>query len=202
MLKLVIDNSKHKNEPAGITCRNSCEYFDEKTEKCSIHLSVNVDSTYEAARCGLFLHKNMMLPEAGQKKMETRFTIIEEEAYYQLDDPEIFREFVGKKVHKERYTYPLQPDFSAFRDDAYWYLSPCETFGCWVVNLYKKPMVTRWTNKVYKSPNPLHDHKSSLSIASKVVWIVDEDGYGQYGLLANGVITSLSSGPKPINWVK
>jgi hypothetical protein len=58
-----------------------------------------------------------------------------------------------------------------------------------------------WTKKVYKSPIPLHDHKSSLSLASKVVWVIDEDSYGQYALLVNGQITSFSS-PKPLNWVK
>ncbi|MEK3992705.1 hypothetical protein [Robertmurraya sp. FSL R5-0851] len=211
MLKLVIDNKKEECPTHDlITCRNTCEYYDEKTEKCSIHLEVDVDSAYDAARCGFFLHKSMTLPESNSKIMNTRFTLIEEEADYLLDDPEIFREFVGKKVYKEMYTYPLEPDFSAFRDDAYWYISPCGTYGCWIVNLYQKPMVTPkdresakigWTKKVYKSPIPLHNHKSSVPLASKVVWIVDEDGYGQYGLLANGQITSLSS-PKPRNWAK
>lgn len=210
MLKLVIDNTKKTNDAAAITCRNSCEYFDEKTEKCGIHLSVDVDSAYEASKCGLFLHKSMMIPELNRKTVQSRFDLIEEEDNHLLDDQEIW-EFAGKKVYKNDYKYPLEPDFSAFREDAYWYVSPCKTTGCWVVNLCKKPMltpvdrehaITGWTPKVYKSPIPLHDHKSSIPLASKAVWVVDEEGYGQYGLLANGVITNFSSGPKPVNWIK
>lgn len=211
MLKLVIDNSKKQVNPAEVTCRTSCDLFDELTETCSISQNVNVDSSYEAARCGFFLSRDIMAsPPLNNNHIGFKFSLIEEEADYLLDDPNVFHELIGKPVQKEKYTYPNEPDFPAQREDARWYVSSCGTYGCWIVNLCKKPLlhpkslenaVKGWTSKVYKSPIPLHDHKSSLTLASKVAWIIDAEGYGQYGLLINGQISSISS-PKPVNWTK
>ena len=59
MLKLVVNNSdNHKNTAK--TCRNSCDLYDEITGKCSINKNLNVDSAYEAARCGFFLERESM----------------------------------------------------------------------------------------------------------------------------------------------
>lgn len=208
MLKLVVDNNRNINLNNDITCRNSCDLFDEITGKCSINKNINVDSPYEAARCGFFLSKNeMSMPKKDQ--VGFRFSLIEEEADYLLDDEEIFHELVGKSL-KKNYTYPLKPDFSSSRDDAFWYVSPCRQYGCWIINQCKKPIPLPknkseaemgWSKRVYKSPIPLHDHKSSLSIASKMAWVIDEEGYGQYALLVNGEISSISC-PKPVNWKK
>lgn len=206
MLKLVVDNKKPMEN--SITCRNSCDYFDEKTASCSIHQNVNVDSAYDAARCGFFLNKNMTVP-APMTNRQFKYSLIEEEEEYLLDDEEVF-EIVGKKVYKETYLYPKEPDYSAFRDDAVWFVSTCGSFGCWIVNHCKRLMVCPknidqaekgWGRNVYKSPFPLHDHKTSISLASKVVWYIDEEGYGQYGLLINGQISSLST-PRPKTWQK
>lgn len=207
MLKLVVNNNKnHKNTL--ITCRNSCDLFDEITGKCSINKNLNVDSPYETARCGFFLERDSMaLP---MEHTRFKFSLMEEESDELLDDEEIFHQLMGKSVYKETYSYPVQPDFSSKREDAKWFVSPCRTFGCWIVNLFQRPMLTPmnkesaikgWSSKVYKSPIPLHDHKSSISIASKMAWVIDEDGYGQYALLVNGKISTISS-PRPVNWQK
>ncbi|KZE67954.1 hypothetical protein AWM68_17430 [Fictibacillus phosphorivorans] len=209
MLKLIVDNDQNQNNPFAVTCRNSCDLFDGITGVCSIHQNVNVDSEYEAARCGNFLSREFKELSTNEH-IPFKFSLIEEEADYLLDDEEIFHELTGSSVYKKEYTYPNQPDFSAHRDDASWFISPCGTFACWIVNQYNKPQrvpksmedaVKGWSKKVYKSPIPLHDHKSSLSIASKMAWVIDEDGYGQYALLVNGRISSISS-PKPKNWKK
>lgn len=208
MLKLVVDNRRKKSDKNTVTCRNSCDLFDEITGKCSINKNLNVDSPYETARCGFFLERDSMVLPIEHTRF--KFSLMEEESDELLDDEEIFHQLMGKSVYKETYTYPMKPDFSSNREDANWFVSPCETYGCWIVNLYRKPMIfpknktdaeKGWSNKVYKAPIPLHDHKSSVSIASKMAWVVDEDGYGQYGLLVNGKISTISS-PRPANWQK
>ncbi|MFT9493861.1 hypothetical protein [Anaerosolibacter sp.] len=202
-----MDNIKQTSKDNGITCRNSCELFDSITESCSIKERVNVDSAFEASRCGHFFQKS---PENVQpKRMPSfKFSLIEEDQDYLLDDEEIFHELIGNKFDKKESTYPLQPDFPSKRVDASWYVSPCQTYGCWIINNYKKPLPLPteidqaekgWGKKVYRSPIPLHDHKTSLSLASKIAWVIDEEGYGQYSLLVNGKISTISS-PKPSNW--
>lgn len=205
MLKLVVDNCKAASENL-ITCRNSCELFDGITGSCSVKEKVNVDSSYEASCCGHFLNKDVM---ATQQKCHTqfKFSLIEEENDYLIDD-EIFHELIGNRFNKTESTYPLKPDVPSKSEDAKWYVSRCGTFGCWLINQYKKPLSLPskidcaekgWSKNVYKSPVPLHNHKTSLSLSSRIAWVIDEDGYGQYALLVNGRISTISS-PKPINW--
>lgn len=209
MLKLVVDNDRTNQKNPPVTCRNSCDLFDEITGMCSINQVINVDSVYEAARCGFFIYRESM-SLTKQTQPSKRFSLTEDDADYLLDDEEIFHQLIGRSVYKEEYRYPQEPDFSAFRDDAQWFVSPCGTYGCWIINNYKKPFIIPknkemaekgWSNKVYKSPFPLHDHKSALPIASKMAWVIDGEGYGQYCLLVNGKISSISS-PKPANWKK
>lgn len=205
MLKLVVDNSKTTQSNI-VTCRNSCELFDSITERCSVKNNVNVDSAYETSRCGLFLHKATM--DVPQSHMDLKFSLIGEEDDYIIDDEEVFHELIGNEFRSDLSTYPLHPDYPSRRDDATWYVSPDETFGCWIINKFNRPQIVPssiekaekgWTNRVYKSPFPLHDHKSALSIASRIAWVIDEEGYAQYSLLVNGRISTLSS-PKPANW--
>jgi hypothetical protein len=208
MLKLVVDNNRRLSQMNTITCRNSCELFDSITESCSIKEKVNVDSPYEASRCGHFMIKGSMSIET-KNNIEFKFSLIEEDNNeYIVDDEEIFHELIGNKFDKSRSTYPSQPDFPSKREDAFWYVSPCGTYGCWIINHFKSPLsftasIERvekgWSKKVYRSPIPLHDHKTSLALASKIAWAIDEEGYGQYNLLVNGTISTISS-PKPVNW--
>lgn len=208
MLKLVVDNSKGIQEHAK-TCRNSCELFDPITERCSIKENINVDSPYEASRCGHFLDNESMDIDMSSQKNQT-FTLIGEEEDYILDDEELFHELTGTQFNFEESTYPDYPDFPSRRKDATWYVSPDASFGCWVINLSKRPLPVLksrdeaekgWSKNVYKSAIPLHNHKSSLPLASRIAWVVDEEGYGQYCLLINGKISTISA-PKPFNWKK
>ncbi|MEI2358389.1 hypothetical protein [Mesobacillus zeae] len=208
MLKLVVNNDLHVNKKDTITCKNSCDLFDEITGECSINQGVDIDSPYEAARCGFFIHRDSMSVPEIKDHTHFKFSLMDDIDDDLLDDQEIFHQLVGKSIYKEEYTYPLKPDFSSYRDDAKWFVSPCGSYGCWIVNHYKKPLSIPkskdvaergWNNRVYKSPIPLHDHQSALPISSKMAWLIDEDGFGQYALLVNGKISSISA-PKPINW--
>lgn len=205
MLKLVVDNRK-TTQTNLITCRNSCELFDTITERCSIKENVNVDSTYETSRCGLFLHKSTW--DVPKSHMDLKLSLIGEEEDYIIDDEEVFHALIGNDFSNQLSTYPSHPDFPSRNNEAAWYVSPDESFGCWIINNFKKPQLVPssiekaekgWSNRVYKSPFPLHDHKSALPIASRIAWIIDTEGYGQYSLLVNGRISTLSS-PKPSNW--
>lgn len=202
-----MDNIKQTLKNNSTTCRNSCELFDGITESCSIKEKVNVDIAFEASRCGHFLQK---APETFplKKTPSFKFSLIEEEDDYLIDDEEIFHELIGSKFDKRESTYPLQPDFPSKREDASWYVSPSGTYGCWIINNYIKPLPLPvdidqaekgWSKKVYRSPIPLHDHKTSISLASKIAWVIDEEGYGQFSLLVNGKISTISV-PKPSNW--
>jgi hypothetical protein len=207
MLKLVVNNKdKGLNKMNPISCRNSCELFDTITEQCSIKENVNVDSPFEAARCGHFMYRDSM--KLHRNHLNFKLTLIEDENDYILDDEDLFHELVGNKFDKTTSTYPLKPDFPSKREDATWYVSADGSYGCWIINQCNKPLsiptsIERaekgWSKKVYKSPVPLHDHKTSLSLASKIAWVIDKDGYGQYNLLVNGKISTISS-PKPADW--
>lgn len=196
MIKLVIDNTNR--QPIQVTCRNSCDLFDYITESCSILEDINVDSIFETSKCSFFLMTN---PNDNPSSFE-------EKADFQFDSPEIFHELIEKKILKESFTYSNEPDFPNSRDNAVWYISKCTTYGCWIVNNYKKPLPVPtsfevakkgWAKRVYKSPVPLHDHESPLSLTSIIAWIVDEEGYGQYALLINESIASVAF-PKPSYW--
>ena len=196
-------NNKEKNKNH-VSCRRSCLLFDTITEKCSIKDGVNVDSPYEVLRCYHFINKN-----ETDSDFDSSDDYIDLEHSEWIDDDDIFYEFIGgSRINEENSKYPHEPDFPSKREDAYWYVSPEKDFGCWIINKYKKPMLIPrsieeaekgWSWKVYKSPIPLHNHNTSLSLASKMAWYIDKDGYGQYVLLANGKISTISS-PKPSFW--
>lgn len=232
MLRLVVDNSKKMDKHFDfegkelqmreiLTCRNNCDLFDEITGQCPIKQNVNVDSPFEVVRCGHFVDKSIFSDDDDEELIyldnDISYLFDDDEDfdpteyndldidYSIVDDDEFFHEFVGNKFDDESSTYPLEPDYPSKRDDAIWYVSPDKSFGCYIINHYKKPMNVPksidqaqkgWTNRVYKSPVPLHNHETSLSLASKIAWYVDEEGYGQYVLLVNGKISTIAF-PKP-----
>ena len=208
LLKLIVNNkiSNQENVDEKLTCRNSCEYFDEITESCSIKANVNVDSTYEVLRCTQFFGKitsdeNYEGPKAF--RLQEDVSSAEDE-----ESDSMFKELLGQKEILDVSNYPLEPDFPSRRTDASWFVAPCGNYGCWVINKSSckfsvvknmEEVVKGWHESVYKSPIPLHDHKSSLGLASRIAWVVDEDGYGQYALLINGNVSDVRY-PRPHNW--
>lgn len=197
MLSLVVNNDTKKKLHQ--TCRTQCQLFDDITNSCSIKLNVDVDNPRAFYQCGHVLLKDDM-PNA-----EFDFAMEEE---WVIEDEDVFHELWGDRFNQESSQYPLRPDFPSKRSDAIWYVSPDQTFGCWIVNQSKHKFLSvpalgevesGWSKHVYKSPFPLHDHHSSACLCSKIVWLVDEDGFGQYVLLMNGKISEISY-PKPKDW--
>lgn len=181
MLSLVVDNTKNAKE-ISYTCRNSCDLYDVLTESCSIKNKVDVDNPFVVSKCSRYLPISSLELDIkiNQKELDG---LAEEEISY----PEI----QGQIETLEKSCYPFKPDFPAGRTDANWYVSPCQEYGCWIVNDYKKPIVLVSPNpgeKVYKSAVPLHNHNASIGLASRIAWYIDENGIGRYVTLLNGHI--------------
>ncbi|MGD6961526.1 hypothetical protein ACQCVB_04910 [Fictibacillus phosphorivorans] len=181
------------------TCRNSCELYDWITEGCSIKRGVNIDDPNTLRCCNLFLCREYMRNLATNQELISEWK------------PENENQVIGDDdKNYENSLYPLQPDRPSQRDDAVWFVSTCKSYGCWLINKFKKKFVIisnskvpeqGWSKKVYKSPYPLHNHMSPLAAASRIAWYVDEEGFGQYVMLINGEIATFTS-KKPENWRK
>lgn len=207
VLRLVIDNTDKKKKETLPTCRLNCELFDHVTGKCGINHDINPDDPYLAARCGDMIYRAELDDFDifwDMEKIEPHE--LEEDI---IDDfaNDIFFEFNGEIFEEKTSKYPTEPDYPSNRDDAVWYVSPCKTFGCWIINKSKKryrvvskdqEVKVGWNKNVYKSPYPLHNHNASKTIASRMAWYVDEEGYGQYVMLHNGKISMITS-PKPFD---
>lgn len=207
-LQLVVNNPTVQNEKNYITCRSNCELFDPITNECGVHDIKEPDNPKIAARCGeLILKEHSVESEDNPWEKPLNFDLFDEDFTDEEEADNIFMEFKGEIVPEDS-VYPIQPDVPAKREDAIWYVDPDKKFGCWVVNKSPQKFIAidnfaivqqGWTDRVYKSPYPLHDHGSSLSLSSRMVWYVDEEGYGQYALLCAGKI-SIISHPKPSKW--
>jgi hypothetical protein len=179
------------------TCRNSCELYDWISEGCSIKRGVNIDDPNTLRSCNLFLCREYMRNLATQQEPIYEWKL------------EGDNQIVGDNYkNEENSLYPLQPDRPLQRADAVWFTSPCKSYGCWIINKSKKKLVVisihtnapeqGWSENVYKSPYPLHNHNSPLAAASRIGY-VDEEGFGQYVMLINGEIATFTS-KKPENW--
>ncbi|MBU7595863.1 hypothetical protein AB3Z07_28230 (plasmid) [Metabacillus halosaccharovorans] len=207
-LKLIINNNKSKVAELS-TCRNNCELFDLETGECGVNYKGDFDDPVFAARCGSMIYYDKYDDSIfiqNKPKQKLKYTLIEDEFECELEDENVYFDLQSNQFNTVNSTYPLEPDYPSRRDDTSWYVSPCGTWGCWIINKAHTKLVAvspqvefGWNRNVYKNPYPLHDHKASLSLASKMAWYVNGEGYGQYVLLGNGNIIMISS-PKPKSW--
>ncbi len=103
--------------------------------------------------------------------------------------------------------YPHKAPCKPHRSDMVWYVSPgTQHFGVWVLNQSKEGIeVTRgqygWNPLVRKSTAPPSEPLNVKNVESRncVCWIVDEEGYGQYGMvMSDGYVWAPHKKPK--NW--
>lgn len=202
MIKLVVDNTNKKATPK--TCATACSIYDPITQQCGIWDEVEVMSPGVYARCQkkqpILTEESLPMKKTGSKKI--KFTLLEDNFECEFDDQDVFYKLQGERFDEEKSNYPFRPDFPSNREDAIWYVDPTETYGCWIVNHSKRKFMSvsagqtpekSIASRIYKSPYPLHDHKSSKSLASRMCWYIDEEGFGQYVLIGNGEIMMLSS---------
>ncbi|MET3195272.1 hypothetical protein [Bacillus sp. OAE603] len=87
--------------------------------------------------------------------------------------------------------YPLVPSFTPGIPNLIWYISPEKTFGCWIINQYKKRFFLtseevsreKVLTGIYHSITPLHKHQSSDTLQSHLAWLINENGEGRYVLI-------------------
>lgn len=87
--------------------------------------------------------------------------------------------------------YPNNPSFTPNIPNVFWYISPELTFGCWIINKYKRRFLLanlsitdeQIKSGVYQSIIPLHKHPSANSLRSHLAWYINEAGEGKYVLI-------------------
>ncbi|MFD2613313.1 hypothetical protein [Paenibacillus gansuensis] len=92
--------------------------------------------------------------------------------------------------------YPYLAPGLPLRSDMQWYTDPQRHFGTWVVNASPYPIEFNgyqygWSGLVYKSTAPVYESANvpSLLMRKHLAWIVDLEGYGQYGIVEeNGTL--------------
>lgn len=89
--------------------------------------------------------------------------------------------------------YPYQPPCDPFVEGLAWFSDEQKNFGVWVLNKSDGEIVVNekvefgWSPFVRKSVGPPNEpvHIQSVDFRKRLVWYVDEDGYGQYGVIQN-----------------
>ncbi|OIJ13360.1 hypothetical protein BKP35_08990 [Anaerobacillus arseniciselenatis] len=87
--------------------------------------------------------------------------------------------------------YPHQPPGDPMIDGLVWFTDEQKNFGVWVYNKSGEEIVVNekiefgWSPFVRKSVGPPNEpvHIQSSEFRKHLVWFVDEDGYGQYGVI-------------------
>ncbi|WP_150274218.1 hypothetical protein [Paenibacillus tepidiphilus] len=98
--------------------------------------------------------------------------------------------------HKAKTMYPGYPEVPPCdppRSDMQWFVHPHLKFGVWVINSSEFEVIANpnlawgWSAFVLKSAAPVYEpmNLNSVEIRKNITWIVDYDGFGQYGLVSN-----------------
>ncbi len=206
MLKLVVDNTNENNVNGSQdkTCRSHCLNFDASTNECGFFKDINLDDPKTTERCQKYFEweKDLDVEE------EEIFELIDDEFSVEFESSDFPFEIMGDKFEKGQSEYPFAPDFDCGHEDGIWFVAEDESFGCWIINHSKKRFLDvnshvaakeGWSEKIYKSPYPLHNHNASAPLCSRMAWYVEQDGYGQYVLVINGKIQMLTE-KKPKSW--
>lgn len=155
------------------TCKTHCLFFDEKTNKCAYYNQEVPNDPFHTMSCDEF---------------------VAEDEWKEFSDELLLNE----QEKKTTSSYPYVPLEDSGREDAIWFVSPDQKFGCWIIYLsenkrlmsvdtIQKDVKTIRSGK-YHSPYPLHDHGYGPEVASQVAWVVDQEGQGQYAWLLAGDI--------------
>jgi hypothetical protein len=87
--------------------------------------------------------------------------------------------------------YPFKAPCTPLRTDMIWYVNDAQYYGVWIVNQCGSDIVEiagapfGWSPYVRHSTAPIYEpiQISSMELRKHIVWIVDQDGYGQYGVV-------------------
>lgn len=87
--------------------------------------------------------------------------------------------------------YPLLPPGKPVIDDLVWFTDEQKNFGVWIYNQSGQEIEVNekvefgWSPFIRKSVAPSNEpiHIQSAEFRKSLVWVVDEEGYGQYGII-------------------
>ncbi|MEX3623615.1 hypothetical protein [Viridibacillus arvi] len=222
MLKLVSDNTSKNilDEPINNgtsykTCKKNCVLFNREQNCCPIFKGLNYNEPNVVKRCMEFTdiqETESLYNESDLNKIVD--TSMKDNGTAETDSDFLF-ELIGERTseNERRTNYPVEPEisFDQSMPGLHWYVSPNNTFGCWIKSNYKKTYgviptskenaVKGWTDNIYRSPIPLHDHCASESLKTRMCWFVDEDGWGQYTVIVANQIKFITY-PKPPRYGK
>lgn len=182
----------------GKTCRKDCTFYDDDLQNCPMFGGVNYDDPKVANRCLEFKDSSELqsyyqdFSNGLDESMEKEEWEKTEQTFFLEDD---LITLLSNEENHYSYTslYPFQPDVRLDEqiENLHWFVSEDLSFGCWIQDNNKKLDYPQSTKRFvvleqgkqrYKSPIPLIDHKASANLQSRMVWIVDEKGYGKYGM--------------------
>ncbi|WP_121616819.1 hypothetical protein [Virgibacillus halodenitrificans] len=213
MLKIVVDNTniKEKVTTGEKTCRKNCVLFNEETTSCPIFKGLDYDNPKIVKRCLEF--NDIEEVEKVYNELDyqnSAVTLIEDNSSVDTDMDFLF-DLTGNRKSLSESNYPIKPDipFNEKMEGLFWYTAPDQSFGCWVKNNCEEPfgiipssideVKQGWANNIYCSPVPLHDHKASESLKTRMCWLVDKEGWGQYTVIIANDIKFITF-PKPNKW--
>lgn len=102
--------------------------------------------------------------------------------------------------------YPFSPPCEPYREDMKWYVNESgASYGVWVLRLGDSSSSDRpcWSPFVRKSNTPPFEPLNipDVSTRKKLTWIVEEDGFGQYGMVMEDGYVWIPQ-PRPEGWEK
>jgi len=103
--------------------------------------------------------------------------------------------------------YPFQPPGEPIHEKLVWFTDEQKGFGVWIYNNSGQEIKVNeeiefgWSPFVRKSTAPPNEpiHIRSVGIRNYLIWYVDEQGYGQYGIIKKNGEVWLPH-PKPEGW--
>lgn len=184
------------------TCKSHCTFYNEETG-CPAYKGLDYGDPLVAARCLQFTdyhelekyykdkeEKNM---EEKEKKMEDLLNFHDDlfRLIVSEEEQDIFN-LIGRNLPHEDHNYPFEPNhnYADVIEGLEWYISPDKSFGCWIKNNAKGPVLIKSyeagfvpKDRKYRSYYPLHNHQASESLLNRMVWNINEKGFGEYRII-------------------
>lgn len=195
MLTLVVNNEQKIEKAETVntelfdTCRNTCTQFNKELEICSLNLTTDFDNPFTHHMCDYFT-------EDTNVSSNMFFNDIED-----TDDEEVdLLDITIRALAEDNDTdlsngkYPIEPGIEPLYNSATWYTSENNTYGCWIVNDYKRKFLLADQMSEQHSLTPTRPHNASKRLAPHICWYINTEGQGQYCLLIGGLLSEIPEG--------
>lgn len=186
MLQLVVNNAFIAK-----TCASHCKLYDKASHACAIWKNIDGEDAKYFDSCK---DRVPYVSSKGSCNDES------------ITSTSMIDSFSGLEYQSENQTlakdlgYPVTPDYTPSFEHLNWYVSPEQSFGCWLYYENQRSRLiliesmqenSEINSRQYASPIPLHDHKTSAHLASNIVWYVQSNGVGNYRFIVDDEIFNL-----------